>query len=283
MKLIGLCLVRNEDWILRTSMEAGLRWCDGLAVVDHASTDMTRSIITSMALETGRVDFKFHDDASKWDEMNLREETLQMGRKMGGTHFAIIDADEIITANLIDKIRPEFEKLEPAQCIEVPMLAMRTLDVYQDDDSIWSSVWLTLGFANAPSLTWSPAEDGYQHHSRPPRRYTSVRRFLKNKSEGGVMHAQWCHKRRIKAKHVLYRMVDFLRWPDRESKDHLNWKYTLALVPPGHLGAAPEEWWAGHNKQAIKLDGVPWQEAEIRRLLEIHGRQKFDGLDLLGF
>lgn len=280
MRLIGLMLVRSEDWVLRASMEAALRWCDGLAVVDHASTDMTTSTITSMSMETGRVDFLFHGDAAKWDEMTLREETLKLGRKMGGTHFAIIDADEIITANLIDKIRPEFERLEPSQCIEVPMLAMRTLDVYQDDGSIWATAWLTLGFADASNLTWRPAEDGYQHHCRPPHRHTSVRRYLSDKAQGGVMHLQFANRRRLIAKHWLYAYVDHLRWPGRQSDHDLSIKYSWALQKASHLGVVPEEWWSGHGKKSIKLDGVPWQEEELNRLLSIHGEKEFSGIKL---
>lgn len=280
MKLVGLMLVRNEDWLLRASMQAALRWCDALAVVDHSSTDMTRSITTSMALETGRVDFRFKDDASKWDEMQLRQETLELGRTMGGTHFAIVDADEILTANLVDKIRPEFERLVPGQCLEVPMLAMRTLDVYQDDDSVWSTAWLTLGFADKPELSWKPAEDGYQHHSRAPRGNVGSRRYLKDKSEGGGMHLQFANRRRLIAKHWLYSYVDHLRWPNREDPHQLSIKYSQALQRPGHLGVVPEEWWNGHNKKAINLDGVPWQEAELKRLLLLHGEKAFEGIKL---
>lgn len=284
MKIIGLMLVRSEDWIITASVRAAMRWCDGLAIVNHASTDETLEMIRMVACDwsvaTCPIKWETVTDGSQWDEMTLRQKTLDLGRAMGGTHFAIVDADEIISANLVDKIRPEFEKLSPGQCLEVPMLAMRTLDVYQDDDSVWSRAWLTLGFADAPTLSWRPAEDGYQHHARAPRGNTGTRRYLKDKSEGGVFHVQFSNRRRLIAKHWLYAYVDHLRWPGREDVHQLSIKYSMALQKANHLGVVPEEWWAGHNKKSIKLDGVPWQEEELRRLLSIHGEKAFEGIKL---
>lgn len=281
MKLIGLMLVRSEDWILEASLDAARRWVDDVVVTLHNCTDNSLNIASRIGFDRGSIHADVLDSVS-WDEMHVRQQQLEAARFLGATHIAIIDADEILTANLLPNIRGEFEKLRPAECLEVPMLAMRALAQYQDDDSVWARAWLTLGFADAPELTWKPAGDGYQHHHRAPYGIVGTRRYLGDKSQGGAMHLQFANKRRLLAKHVLYRMVDFLRWPGRETIPQLNIKYDAALEAPKHLGYAPESWWAGYNKGAIRLDGVPWQEAEIARLVKEHGREKFAGLDLKG-
>ena len=284
MRICAMMLVRNEDWILGCSIRAALQWCDFVSILDDDSTDDAYGIFKEAQVEfPERVIYRKHNRTAgeHWIEMDLRQQLLQNARLTGATHFAIVDADEILTANLDDKIRPEFEKLRPGECLEVPMLAMRALDVYQDDDSVWSRAWLTLGFAYKPELNWKAADDGYQHHSRAPRGHIGSNRFLTDKAQGGAMHLQWCNRRRIVAKHWLYAYMDSLLWPTRETPRQLSEKYSQALQRPVNLGAVPLEWWERRLKGAIKLDGVPWQEEELRRVLAEYGEERFRDIRLV--
>lgn len=304
MKLIGLMVVRNEAWILGASLRSALEWCDEVVVVDHASTDDTRKIITDV---TGDYAYRVHysrweptktvkamrdgkefeipvvDPDAPWDEMAVRQHSLELGRKHGGTHFAIVDADEMVTANLLPFVRDWFERLQPGQLLELPMLAMRTLHHYQADDSVWSSAFITLGFADVKGkLSWKPAVDGYQHHNRPPYGYVEPRyRPVGEKEYGGVMHLQFCNRRRLLAKHYLYAYTDHLRWPGRETKAELSRKYSQALEAPKHTRQIPSEWWDGALLRLVNLDDVPWQEWQLSELLRQHGEDKFKGITLL--
>lgn len=283
MKLLALMLVRNEEWVLPASLPAALSWCDGAAVLVDRSTDNTARIVMHELTMSGKeAAMRERGGAPHWDEMDLRRELLDMGRELGGTHFAMIDADEILTANYASNIRVRVEVIQPAQVLEVPMIAMRSLEEYQNDGSVWSSAWLSLAFRDDPSLSWKPAADGYQHHSRCPDGIRGTARYGHH-GEGGGMHLQFANPRRLLAKHVLYRMMDHLRWPARESVEELNWKYDQALEKPARLSLAPPTWWEGVARDRIDTAGVPWQEEEIRRLLAEHGRARFAGLDLKGF
>lgn len=304
MKLIGVMICRNEDWCLGASIPAALRWVDELVLVDHCSHDGTVDLFSHLSTyypnriwysrweptkkiphwstqENKEIELEVVDPSAPWDEMAMRENSLLLARKHKATHVAIIDADEILTANLTDRIRGEFEALAPAMQLDVPMLAMRNLDEYQDDGSLWSTAWLTLGFADAPELTWKPAGDGYQHHHRSPYGITAERRFLVDKKDGGVMHLQFANRRRLLAKHWLYAYTDHLRWFGRETVEKLSWKYSLALEAPKNLSPVPYEWWQGHRKEAIRLTGIPWQEMKLRELIRDHGEKKFEGINLL--
>lgn len=289
MKIVGLILARNEEWVLGLSLRAALRWCDHVVVLDHASTDKTGEIVRRAADDgEGRITYGRWADGDKWDEMALRQMTLDMGREAGGTHFAIIDADEFLTCNLLGQIRGWFEALRPRECIELPMVpAWKSLRQYRDDSSVWSGAFITLGFRDAPTLCWKPAGDSYQHHNRPPYGINGGTRPIKDKKFGGVVHAQFANPRRLLAKHVLYRMVDHLRWPGRESVGALNVKYDQALDERGiKYSDVPTDWldkYALYIENYYDPEGEPWQESEVRRLLKTHGRGKFTGLDLKGF
>lgn len=299
MKIVGMMLVRNEDWVLECSMRAALKWCDDLVLTVHKTTDnswgdtfpgpqIINQLWDEFRYPSGQskihIDDVINDD--QWNEMDVRQRLLEKSRFHGATHLAIIDADEVLTANLLPVIRTWFQHLSPGQLMDLPMVPIRgDLNHYQDDDSVWSRAYLTVGFRDMPGLSHRPGPDGYQHHNRPPFGCLPNRmRPLEGlAAHGGVMHLQFVNARRLLAKHVLYRMVDHLRWPGRETPKQLNYKYDQALQEPGKLSAVPAAWWDGHAKETIKLDGVPYQEDEIRRLLAEHGREAFEGLDLKGW
>lgn len=307
MRLIGLMIVKNEDWILRLSLRAAMKWVDQMVVVDHASTDATYNIIQQVMGENPyRVNYSRWDDLKTvqmrnsfdgemrdvkvpdpdawWDEMTVRQHALDIGRKFGGTHFAIIDADEIITSNIAGGMRQRIDLLSPGQCLDVPMLAMRGRDKYQADDSVWSNSWLTLAFADRPDLTWKPDGDGYHHHHRKPYGADEASvRYLGSKEQGGVMHYQFANKRRLLAKHVYYRMSEHLRWPGRMSPEDLNTKYDQALQDPMELMILPPPFRMGYDLNLINLDGSPYQEAEIKKMIDKNKREAFAGLDLRGY
>lgn len=284
MKLVALTICRNEDWILEFCLRSALTWADEIVVVDDGSEDDTPNIIGRLQAEfRGRIHPFRRDRGDHWDEMAVRQQSLVLGRLAGGTHFAIVDADEALTANTAKQIRFYFRDLVPAQLLETPMLAMRTLKHYQDDASVWSGAWLTLGFRDDPRLSWQPAVDGYQHHHRPPFGASNNRhRIHTSKAQGGAFHFQFANRRRLLAKHVLYRMVDHLRWPGRETIAELNRKYDQALQNPARCSQVPADWYEGLDPSLIYLEGEPWQEREARRLLVLHGSGAFKGLDLKG-
>jgi hypothetical protein len=286
MKLIGLMLARNEDWVLGLSLRAALKWTDGMVVLNHASTDRTKEIIDEVIKESKKpITYLEEPDTGKWDEMVVRQRTLDAGRQMGGTHFAIIDADEILTSNLWMIVRQFIQYMADNQLLELPMLACwKSLDEYRDDDSDWSKAFISLAFKDSPKLCWMATKDGYQHHNRPPGGTTWVRFTpFKDKKEGGVMHLQFSNWRRLRAKHYWYRMVEAIRWPGRESNERLNRKYNQALDETGiKLSSCPTAWMAPikQDLHRVDLECGSWHEDEIRRLWKGNKREVFFGLEL---
>lgn len=287
INVVGLMLARNEDWVIAASLRAALQWCDQVVLTLDRCTDKTKEIACAIAKELGGGRVIFHvtydEDSKVWDEMVVRQENFTIGRRAGGTHFAIVDADEIPSENIIPVLRSWMKSLSPGQILDLPMIPVWGPGVVRDDDSVWTRAHLTVGFRDRGDLTFATPPGAYQHHNRPPKNALQNRMWPIDKGQGGVMHLQFANKRRLLAKHVLYRMVDHLRWPGRESVAELNAKYDQALSEPGKLVPLPGEWLTAAQASRIDLTGVPWQEAEIVRLLAEHGRERFAGLDLKGF
>lgn len=285
MKIVGIMPARNEDWIIGLSLRVALKWCDEVIVLDHASTDKTSPIVVDVMDESsGRVHVISRADEG-WPEMAHREELLRIARERKSTHVALIDADEVLTANAVPVIRDQIEAyLRPnsgmALAAHMPCM-WRSLFKYRTDGKLWAGRHdLTLAVALTGQMTYQT--DGYDHHARAPRGTSSVGARLH--PQYGVMHLQWASWRRLIAKHARYKMLERVKYPNKPVAE-IDALYTLATDEKGlHLAQSPDEWWRGHIDliQYVNLDAEPWQEAECKRLWAKHGAGYFAGLNLFG-
>ena len=227
MKLVGTMPCRNEDWVLGLSVRAALRYCDELAILNHASTDRTGAILEEIQRETGRLNI-INEPDPEWCEMKHRHRLLKQARAMGATHIAIVDADEVLTGNLLPTIRDQIDQMPPGACIQIPMRNMYGgIDQYRSDASCWGRAITTVAFCDAPALTWA-ATNGYEHHHREPHRSRIAHRIYPAQIDGGVMHLQFASRRRLLAKHAKYKADEVIRWPKRRPVFVVDQEYSMA-------------------------------------------------------
>ncbi len=287
MRLIGLMKVRNERWCLRASLPAALRVVDEMVILDHASTDETPAIIAEAAgAFPGRVHALTHAD-EEWREAALRNELLAGARALGGTHFCVFDADEILTGNLLHVMRDAIGALSPGHALALPWIPMwGGLDMWRDDNSVWANASMPVAFADGPDLRYAARADGYDIHARiPPGVERLQHRLIPDAQYGGLMHLQFANRRRLVAKHAWYKMIEVLRWPGRRPASEIDAYYNRALDERGMgLSPAPLEWWGPYAdlKALIDTSDEPWHEAACREMWAKHGGAFFKGLELWG-
>jgi hypothetical protein len=84
----------------------------------------------------------------------------------------------------------------------------------------------------------------------------------------------------------LYRITERLRWPHKPAHE-IERLYSLATTArePWTFGPLPQTWLEPYADLMpyLHIDAEAWQSAEVRLLLETHGRERFAGLDLLGY
>lgn len=287
MKLIALMPVRNEDWVLGVSLRVALRWCDAVVVVLHACTDYSAAVIDTLSETEYRRVSVVRFDENVWHEMQHRQAALERARQWGATHIALVDADEILTANLVDRIRGLVEEVPAGSILQLPGYNLREGLLRYHANGIWGRRWFSLAFQDDRNLHWQ----GDRFHHREP--FGSAITFHKpiDQGQGGIMHLWGANERRLRAKHALYKMTETLRWPGKPVTE-IDRYYSQSVCP----GAAPQyeqewryvptppEWWCGYEELLLRLrlEAAPWQEAECRRLAADYGRERFAGLDLLG-
>lgn len=287
MRLIGMMPCRNEDWVLELSARAALMWCDALVIFNHSSTDQTPEIALGLCREFPLQVVFMETCDPEWHEMIHRQELLGAARNFGATHLAIIDADEVLTGNLLGSIRTHVESLWPGYMLQLPGYNLRGgLDRYHAN-GIWGQRWFSTAFRDDPRLGWS----GDHFHQREPSGAPMRHARPIMQGQGGIMHLWGADERRLIAKHALYKMTETLRWPNK-SRAEINSLYNLAFVPSENrqfdqtwrYAEVPPEWWAPYSdlRSRVKLDAIPWQEEECRKLHVEHGPERFMGLDLFG-
>jgi hypothetical protein len=170
--------------------------------------------------------------------------------------------------------------------LQLPLYNLRGgIDRYHAN-GLWGCRIVSLAFADDPALGWS----GDKFHAREPQG-KPLRPFPTIKQgKGGVMHLWGASERRLLAKHALYKVTERLRWPDKRVRD-IDFEYSQCVtggtgIPPEcwTFNSVPESWWAPyqHLMKYLDIDAEPWQETEVRRLVDLYGRERFAGLDLFG-
>src|SRR5690606_30251006 len=189
MKIVALFLVKNESWCLGFSLRVALQWCDEAVVLLHDSSDGTLEIVENAVRRGAAVTYACEPDPI-WCEMDYRQRLLDMGRRRNGTHFAMIDADEAITANAVGSMRDRGARLKPGQVGYVQTISCwRGLMQHRKD---WGRRPISVAVADSPELAWKPDAAGYQHHHREP--YGAKQPYVDlGVEDGGCFHLQWAN------------------------------------------------------------------------------------------
>lgn len=274
MKLIGVCPVRNEDWVLGMSLRALLMWCDEVVVLDHASTDRTRVIIQEVRLEAGSRIRWIEDRDPVWQEMAHRQSLLESARAFQATHIVMVDADEILTGNLLPTIRDSITRAPAGTVTQLPWICVEATGSLPDQyysSGMWARSQVSIAFADDPRACWK-ARDGYDFHHRHPMGIPFVAHTpISSIAGGGLMHLQFASRRRLLAKQTLYQVTERLRWSGREPVSVVRERYSLTVREAlrARKSPVPAEWWAPYQHLTKYLDvhATPWQEEQCRAMV----------------
>jgi len=286
MKIVGLMPVRNEDWCLGLTARAALLWCDELVMLDHASTDGTREIIDGLEREyPGRIVLQETGDG-EWREMDHRQSLLMGARSRGASHTAIVDADELLTGNLVPRMRDIVAMVPPQYLLQLPGYNTRGALERYHSTGIWGNRWFTVAFMDSPRARWQ----GDEFHHREPVGIPGMPFRPIVHGQGGVLHLWGASEERLVAKHALYKCVERVKWPAKPVA-YIDKYYNYAVYENASLNFGRWEFedvptsWLEPYKPLLKhlhRDAKPWQTTEVKRLVEQHGRQYFAGMDLFG-
>jgi hypothetical protein len=267
MKIVGLMLCRNSDWVIGLTLRAALQWCDEVAMILHSCSDGTLEIVEALTKEfPGRI-WAQERSCLEWYEMQYRQDMLLIARSRGASHIALIDDDELLTANLLPKLRDWLEPLPFDSMAMLPWLCTTNGLESVITSGMWASQNASVCFRDLPKFHWA-ARDGYDFHQRNPLGGGFAVSNLVEGRNAGLIHLQFASMKRLKAKQYLYQLTEMKRW------GRVRHDYSRTVVEAAaSVRPVPDSWLGWYreigilNETTFRPDAEPWQEAECKRLL----------------
>jgi len=234
MKTIGLMTTRNESWILKTTLPQLKRFVDDFIILDGRSTDGTPAFVESL----GGTVLPQGDDVIQ--ESTWRQSLLEAGRKKGGTHFIILDADEAFTTNFLRTARQRLEVMKPGEKLVLDWLCLWK-DAYKMrvDPSFWSNSSKDFVFCDDQTSEYASV---WLHSGRTPGKPDQSKSIRIPRQEGSVLHFQFVPFARFQIKQAYLRCLE---WVNRAAQAwEINSKYAPTLddgsavcdpIPPGWM------------------------------------------------
>jgi glycosyltransferase involved in cell wall biosynthesis len=278
-KIIGLMAFRNEAHILEQSLRALACYTDAIVVLDDASEDESLTIIQRIAHEC-HIEEIIEKKIWHRDEPGDRNKLLQAGRKLGGSHFICIDADEILTAN----------------CLKNNCLYNYILDLQPGDTLAlyWIQLWRSITQYRAGSWAMEYrakeiifCDDGVCNyssefiHTNPVPKLSGSKKVLESYIYG-LLHFQFVNWNNLLIKQAWYRCLERIKTP-KKSVSEINNRYAYSknernLV----LKNAPDYWFKEYSffSKCIWETAPDWRKKQILSWFNDYGKDYFKDLDI---
>ena len=279
-KIVALVPARNEGAKIAFCFRALARVVDAIVYLDDCSDDDTVSIVESIAAEC-RVERIIRKPTWHRDEPGDRNALLRAGREIGGTHFAVIDADEAFTANCADGefLRRRIFALAPGDQLVLTWIQLwRSVTQYRFDGSVWTGNAKPFVFCDDGKCAYSSE---FIHTPRVPANLSGRQHKIDGYTHG-LLHFQFVNWRNLLIKQAWYRCLEHIREPQKPVAE-INQRYAPSKDETGlGLKASPAEWLAGYPffDQAVFDEPDQWRVKQVLGWFEQHGRARFESLDI---
>lgn len=235
MKIIALFPVKNEAWILPTTIPQIKKFADEVICVDGNSVDNTVEILQSLGVKVRPQDEK-GTNFSSW-----RRQLLEWGRELGGTHFLWVDADECPTTNFLPHYKEELAKMKPGEKLCMQWLTLwKDPKAYRDDTSVWSNLYKDFVYCDDGIANFA---DVALHEGRTPGSNEGTQKII-SPEIGAMLHFQAVAFKRYQIKQAFQRCRELDM--QTASAQRINHKYSETLDNPhAKVTVVPEQWTLG--------------------------------------
>lgn len=279
-KIIGLIPVKNEADVIEFTLRALAPFVDSIIVFDDDSTDNTVEICNRLKKQC-KIESIISNKKWDYNETYYRQALLDEGRRLGGTHFICLDADEAFTSNLLheNQLRTILLNLKPGETLVLHWLQLwRSTLVFRYDQSVWTNNTKIFAFADDGESNYHQQEF---HLLRHPSGLKGKSVVIPN-ANFGVMHFQFVNWTNLLIKQAWYRVIEKVKQPDKPdvlinalyapSKDETN--LGLREVPSDWFSLYPFFSPVYFEKQER------WRTKQILDFFKEKGRDYFKDLDI---
>jgi hypothetical protein len=275
-KIVGLIAARNEAPYIDQCVRALALYTDAIVVLDDASEDDTVAIVQSLAQEC-HIERVIKKTVWHRDEPGDRNKLLQAGREIGGTHFIVLNADEMITATCLKNnfLRNKILALEPCNRIMLHLIRLQeSMHRFKKEAILKFFIFCDDGQSTYVS--------DFIHTPRIP--ITLYKRDGKDVVIGeletyGVLHFDEINFQKRQVKKVWYRCLERIR--TNKTIAELNGSDTSDTQNQETLLESPTEWFAYPFFNVATYEAPEhWREKQILEWVATYGIDFFAGLHL---
>jgi len=283
LKIIGLVPVRNEAHIIEQCLRALAYYTDVIVVLDDASEDDTIDKIKAVAVECRVASILCKKEWYR-DEPKDKNFLLKEGRRLGGTHFIVIDADEIFTPNLKENnlLRNTILQLNQGDRLFLNWIPLwRSIDQYRFDNTHYTKYSLKeFVFCDDGKCFYSSE---FIHTPRVPQNLSGQRYRIPNPSdryEYGVLHFQFVHWENSLIKQAWYRCLEKIRLPQKSVLE-INQCYAVTKDETNiKLNKSPENWFAYPSFDKGVYEQPTLYKEQVLKWFKEYGKDYFTDLDI---
>ena len=275
-KIIGLVAARNAELLIKQCLRGLACYTDGIIVLDDASDDNTVAIIKDLIQECNITKIITKDTWYR-DEGKDRNLLLTVGRECGGTHFVMLDADELFTANCRENniLRDNILALHPGDSLLMHWIQLRK--------SMWQ-----FKCNNAELKQFAFCDDGqarysdhYLHVKRVPGDMNGNIIDFGNYATHGVLHFKEVDLRNLRIRQAWYQCLERIHRPQVAPKKIAN-HYSRLLDESNIVLADSPDYWFAYDffDETTCQQPDTWRKQQIEKWIHMYGNEYFKDLDI---
>ena len=272
MNIITLIPVKNEAWILESTLENCCRFSDYIIVADQMSTDGSREICKKFPKVI------LIDNPGQGHSNSVRWLLLDKAREIEGDNLIFcIDADEIVSpfffsSGEFDKVR---DMVSPGDSLSFPWIQLWKSTREYRDDGVWKNSLKEMAFFDDRKADYNRTPVINDHTSRIP-----ILSGKKISVTSPLLHLQFASWERTQIKQAWYRCSELVANPENAKK--INHKYSPTLDTQVKLTPAPTDWLKGAIVPELDSFEIAksWHYRQIIDWFDQYSIEFFEGLQI---
>ena len=307
VKIVGLVPVRNEEILIGNCLRALAAYTDAIVVLDDVSTDNTLNVVKSLSEECNIARII---EKKEWvrNERADKQVLLEAGREIGGTHFIVIDADEMFAAECAQDqwLRKKISAMQPGENLYFSQIHLWGDPHWYRNDSICNHrapFLIDLVFADDGTCNYVDNEvvgpSRVIHMGRVPANLKNHKKIYIDAQERGhsILHFRFINLEESCTKIIWYMCLELIRKneiePNKrfEHAQSINGFYKIATrhgplfyTTDVQITPVPNSWYAYKNFDMTAFDHVGHvhsnQKNETIGWIKHYGADFFKDLDI---
>lgn len=279
-KLVGLVQIRNESVLIEQCLHALSLYTDEIVILDDASDDNTVLICKSIA-EKYHIEKIIQNQTSAWEnrtESENRQKLLDAGRAVGGTHFIIIDADEMMSSHCAKNnfLRSLIFQLNPGDRLQMNIV------------HFWNSLNRYRIYFNEKMKYFIFCDDGYcfyekkfLHVDRVPLNLSGGANLEFSDSRYALLHFGYINWNNVLIRQTWYKCLERIRSPHKSAQEINSW-YPAHKEKNMETCAVPDYWLSGYDffDSSLFEKAEQWRCKQIATWFNSFGKTYFADLDI---